>query len=176
MVCFGPECAFSKVALLEPKCFSLFQFGSSSRPRPHLVLKSSSSCPRLQRLYSYYLHSLQRLSTRVCKYFRPESLPASRRCHQYRKIVTNLQFVCLHKHLKTSGNPEFLWNFDSSFRENDNEDKFPGINEFTLYIGTQDLNRRNKLILEIGLSKGVPVSFSPTRSIIFFLHADWLER
>ena len=26
-------------------------------------------------LYSYYLQSLQRLSTRVCKYFRPESLP-----------------------------------------------------------------------------------------------------
>ena len=25
-------------------------------------------------LYSYYLQSLQRLSTRVCKYFRPESL------------------------------------------------------------------------------------------------------
>ena len=43
-------------------------------------------------------------------------------------------------------------------------------------IGKHDLNRRNKLILEIGLSKGVPVSFSPTRPIIFFLHADWLER
>ena len=43
-------------------------------------------------------------------------------------------------------------------------------------IGKHDLNRRNKLILEIGLSKGVPVSFSPTRPIIFFLNADWLER
>ena len=43
-------------------------------------------------------------------------------------------------------------------------------------IGKHDLNRRNKLILEIELSKGVPVSFSPTRLIIFFLHADWLER
>ena len=37
-------------------------------------------------------------------------------------------------------------------------------------------NRRYKLILEIDFSKGVPVSFSPTRPIIFFLHADWLER
>ena len=37
-------------------------------------------------------------------------------------------------------------------------------------------NRRNKRILEIELSKGVPVSFSPTRLIIFFLNADWLER
>ena len=46
----------------------------------------------------------------------------------------------------------------------------------TFYIGAQDHNRRYKLILEIGLSKGVPVSFSPTRPIIFFLHADWLER
>ena len=43
-------------------------------------------------------------------------------------------------------------------------------------IGTQDHNRRYKLILEIDLSKGVPVSFSPTRLIIFCLHADWLER
>ena len=42
------------------------------------------------------------------------------------------------------------------------------------HIGTQDHNRRYKLILEIELSKGVPVSFSPTRLIIFFLHADWL--
>jgi len=30
---------------------------------------------RIESLYSYYLQSLQRLSTRVCKYFRPESLP-----------------------------------------------------------------------------------------------------
>ena len=34
-------------------------------------------------------------------------------------------------------------------------------------IGVQDHNRRFKLILEFGLSKGEPVSFSPTRLIIF---------
>ena len=34
------------------------------------------------------------------------------------------------------------------------------------FIGTQDLNRRNKLILEIGLSKG----FAPTRLIISIFH------
>ena len=43
----------------------------------------------------------------------------------------------------------------------------------TLNIGTQDHNRRFKIILEIGLTKGVLVSFSPTRLIIFLLHADW---
>ena len=43
-------------------------------------------------------------------------------------------------------------------------------------IVKHEQNRRYKLILEIELSKGVPVSFSPTRLIIFFLHADWLER
>ena len=43
-------------------------------------------------------------------------------------------------------------------------------------IGVQDHNRRFKLIFEFGLGKGVSVSFSPTRLIIFFLHADWLER
>ena len=44
------------------------------------------------------------------------------------------------------------------------------------FIGKHEHNRGNKLILEIELSKGVPVSFSSTRLIIFFLHADWLER
>ena len=43
-------------------------------------------------------------------------------------------------------------------------------------IVKHESNRRYKLILEIDFSKGVPVSFSPTRPIIFFLHADWLER
>ena len=55
-------------------------------------------------------------------------------------------------------------------------DIFMIIQIVSLVIGMHDLNRRNKLILEIELSKGVPVSFSPTRPIIFFLHADWLER
>ena len=35
------------------------------------------------------------------------------------------------------------------------------------YIGRQDHNRRFKLIFEFGLGKGVPVSFSFTRLIIF---------
>ena len=39
-----------------------------------------------------------------------------------------------------------------------------------LNIGTQDHNRRYKLILEIGLSKGMPVSLSPTRLIISIFH------
>ena len=49
-------------------------------------------------------------------------------------------------------------------------------NASVINIGVQDHNRRFKLIFELGLSKGVPVSFSPTRLIIFLLHADWLER
>ena len=60
------------------------------------------------------------------------------------------------------------------------EEKFPGKMLFyffvKIYIVQHEQNRRNKLVLEIELSKGVPVSFSPTRLIIFFLHADWLER
>ena len=45
-----------------------------------------------------------------------------------------------------------------------------------IVIVKHESNRRYKLILEIDFSKVVPVSFYPTRPIIFFLHADWLER
>ena len=44
------------------------------------------------------------------------------------------------------------------------------------FIGRQGHNRRFKLNFGFCLGKGVPVSFSPTRLIIFFLQVDWLER
>ena len=42
------------------------------------------------------------------------------------------------------------------------------------FKGWQGHNRRFKLKFGFGLGEGVPVSFSPTRLIIFLLHADWL--
>ena len=48
--------------------------------RQSFNLKSGSSKIMPESLYSYYLQSLQRFSTRVCKYFRPESLQGLSEC------------------------------------------------------------------------------------------------
>ena len=65
-----PSHKFSKQLLgaLDSKFFLLRDQLKTNLYLHILFLKKSES------LYSYYLQSLQRLSTRVCKYFRPESL------------------------------------------------------------------------------------------------------